>query len=259
MRNYRPGSNQSLRHCFETRVASFDQNLVCKPINLISFEFANFLFEKNDLERVLVKVGGLLSFRLFDNGRYSMAMLASFEDCFAAISLLDKRKVEREGKVDFLKAGFVPVTDCFDQLVESLGLNSVNKELSSVSTGNFDSVLASSGVPSTTASSLQSPAQPKVTCKYEIDFFDDEAARVFLLAKRIIGPKGSNMKKIIEACFEDRPFEPDALKLRLRGKGSGFREGPQNRGSPQLTQNATSRSTCASARSRSCSTSAPPS
>ncbi len=161
-----------------------------------------------------------------------MAMLASFEDCFAAISLLNKRKVERDGKVDFLKASFVPATDCSDQLVESLSLNSVNKELSSLGTGNFDSVLANSGSQSSAASTsnLQSPVQPKVTCKYEIDFFDEEAARDFLLAKRIIGPKGSNMKKIIEACFEDRPFEPDALKLRLRGKGSGFKEGPHNRG-----------------------------
>ena len=86
---------------------------------------------------------------------------------------------------------------------------------------------------------------PKLTCKYEIDCFDEEASKLFLLSKRIIGPKGSNMKKIIEACFENKPFESDALKLRLRGLGSGFKEGPQNLGRLSLMKNATSHCICA--------------
>ena len=91
-----------------------------------------------------------------------------------------------------------------------------------------------------------SPANlPKLTCKYEIDCFDEEASKQFLLSKRIIGPKGSNMKKIIEACFENKPFESDALKLRLRGLGSGFKEGPQNLGRTSLKKNATSPFICA--------------
>lgn len=40
------------------------------------------------------------------------------------------------------------------------------------------------------------------------------------------------MKKIIEYCTKhsDRPVTNDTLKLRLRGKGSGFKEGPYNKG-----------------------------
>lgn len=49
------------------------------------------------------------------------------------------------------------------------------------------------------------------------------------MARRVIGSKGANMKRIIEECsrgFETKvnPFE--VVKLRLRGKGSGFKEGP---------------------------------
>jgi hypothetical protein len=40
------------------------------------------------------------------------------------------------------------------------------------------------------------------------------------------------MKKIVELCARDRDgkFIPDAVKLRLRGRGSGYKEGPYNRG-----------------------------
>ena len=40
------------------------------------------------------------------------------------------------------------------------------------------------------------------------------------------------MKKIVELCGRDRDgkFVHDAVKLRLRGRGSGYKEGPYNRG-----------------------------
>lgn len=40
------------------------------------------------------------------------------------------------------------------------------------------------------------------------------------------------MKKIVELCSIDRDgkFINDAVKLRLRGRGSGYKEGPYNRG-----------------------------
>jgi hypothetical protein len=53
----------------------------------------------------------------------------------------------------------------------------------------------------------------------------------FQLAKKIIGAKGSNMKKILENCLRGwKTKEPDLLKLRLRGIGSGFKEGPHDGG-----------------------------
>jgi len=75
----------------------------------------------------------------------------------------------------------------------------------------------------------------KFTCKYEIQIEND---RDFQVARKIIGPKGCNMKKIIEICqnFVKNPsliYQSDFLKLRLRGKGSGFKEGPDQRESEE--------------------------
>jgi hypothetical protein len=40
------------------------------------------------------------------------------------------------------------------------------------------------------------------------------------------------MKKIVELCSrnQDGKLIPDACKLRLRGRGSGYKEGPYNKG-----------------------------
>jgi hypothetical protein len=40
------------------------------------------------------------------------------------------------------------------------------------------------------------------------------------------------MKKIVEMCGKnpDGSLSPDSVKLRLRGKGSGYKEGPFNKG-----------------------------
>ena len=40
------------------------------------------------------------------------------------------------------------------------------------------------------------------------------------------------MKKIIDTCIKEAPNEPpnDLIKLRLRGKGSGYKEGADKQG-----------------------------
>ena len=66
----------------------------------------------------------------------------------------------------------------------------------------------------------------KFTCKFLINI-DDSAD--FQTARKIIGSNGRNMKNIIEACTLDcNEDTQNVVKLRLRGKGSGFREGPFN-------------------------------
>ena len=62
----------------------------------------------------------------------------------------------------------------------------------------------------------------KYTCKFDIQIENDKD---FQVAKRIIGPKGANMKRILEACSKE---SLNGVKLRLRGKGSGFKEGLKN-------------------------------
>ena len=68
----------------------------------------------------------------------------------------------------------------------------------------------------------------KYTCKYEILIENDSE---FQIARRLIGSKGINMKKIINECKKDG--ERETVKLRLRGKGSGYKEGPQNKESDE--------------------------
>mgnify|MGYP006133929173 CR=1 FL=1 len=60
----------------------------------------------------------------------------------------------------------------------------------------------------------------KYTCRFEILIDNDKE---FQIARKLIGSKGCNMKKIVESCGSDHNNE---VKLRLRGRGSGFKEGP---------------------------------
>ena len=68
----------------------------------------------------------------------------------------------------------------------------------------------------------------KYTCKYEILIENDSE---FQIARRVIGSKGINMKNIINECKIEG--EKESVKLRLRGKGSGYKEGPQNKESDE--------------------------
>jgi hypothetical protein len=60
--------------------------------------------------------------------------------------------------------------------------------------------------------------QKKYTCRFEIP---SDIESDFAISRRIIGQKGANMKKIVSSLNS-----ADAAKLRLRGRGSGFLEGP---------------------------------
>ena len=69
----------------------------------------------------------------------------------------------------------------------------------------------------------------KYTCKYEILIPNDKE---FQVARRLIGSKGCNMKKILTECKNNNNIN-DNIKLRLRGRGSGYKEGPQNKESDE--------------------------
>ena len=72
---------------------------------------------------------------------------------------------------------------------------------------------------------LKCTSMKKFTCRYDIQIPNESQFRV---ARKIIGFKGGNMKKIIDACKEQDPRNKFGVKLRLRGRGSGFKEGPEN-------------------------------
>ena len=60
----------------------------------------------------------------------------------------------------------------------------------------------------------------KFTAKYEVQI---PANSSFQTARKIIGFRGCNMKKIVECLKCEAPA--DIVKLRLRGQGSGYKEG----------------------------------
>ena len=74
----------------------------------------------------------------------------------------------------------------------------------------------------------------KFSCKFPIAIENDFE---FQVSRRIIGAKGCNMKRIIDLSLNEHRFESldsfkeaKLIKLRLRGKGSGFMEGRKNTG-----------------------------
>jgi len=61
----------------------------------------------------------------------------------------------------------------------------------------------------------------KYLCRVKVGIEEDSA---FQVCRRIIGPGGENMKRIIEATGSD-----GSVKIRLRGRGSKYLEGPEHK------------------------------
>lgn len=61
----------------------------------------------------------------------------------------------------------------------------------------------------------------KYTCKFNIQI---ENCKEFQVARKIIGPRGQNMQQIVKQT---------GVKLRLRGRGSGYLEPPNNQESSE--------------------------
>ncbi|EGR29646.1 RRM domain and KH domain protein [Ichthyophthirius multifiliis] len=79
----------------------------------------------------------------------------------------------------------------------------------------------------------------KYTCRYEIQIQNDKD---FQIARKIIGSKGENMKSIIKKCIDasnqkgyinEKDDQTNIVKLRLRGIGSGYKEGPNKQESQE--------------------------
>ncbi len=75
----------------------------------------------------------------------------------------------------------------------------------------------------------------KFTCKFEIQIENDNCE--FQVARKIIGSKvlfklnkGCNMKNIVESCKLGNLHLSEPVKLRLRGRGSGYKEGNEKKG-----------------------------
>lgn len=201
---------------------------------ILSFKNSRFLFDKSDLKRIASRIGEFWSLELVEGNRLGLILFSSFTEVFRCFEQIQGKPISGPNSVDYLQVSFVEASQYGNDLLKTAQDQRelvARQFLEDENTSKAQSELALSQKKQPSSNNQL----PKLTCKYEISYFSEDAAKEFLLSKRIIGPKGSNMKKIIEECFEDRPFESDALKLRLRGKGSGFKEGPQNRGKLLVT------------------------
>lgn len=90
--------------------------------------------------------------------------------------------------------------------------------------GNSAPALPGGGMPSTPPTSGSKQGARKYTCRFLIGIENDKE---FQVARRLIGSKGSNMKRIVQ--------QTDA-KLRLRGQGSGYFEGSGQKESSEPLQ-----------------------
>ena len=72
----------------------------------------------------------------------------------------------------------------------------------------------------------------KLLCKFFVQIENESG---FQISKRICGAKGCNIKKIVDFCSKgpNGKYLNDSVKIRLRGKGSGYKEGPYNRESEE--------------------------
>ena len=71
----------------------------------------------------------------------------------------------------------------------------------------------------------------KYICKF---FIQIEKDNDFQVVKRLIGSKGINIKRIIDYCSRsNNGYISDSIKLKLKGKGSGYKERPYGRESEE--------------------------
>lgn len=162
---------------------------------LISVEGIDFEYEftRDDLRKVFQRYGRLTGVEtLSPSHPYGRVWYRNVSDAKAAIADLDNKVLN--GIHGRLRVGWDP--------------NSFNRL-------NFESTSPSNeGV-------AAPPSVRKFTCRFDIGIENDKE---FQVARRIIGQKGCNMKKIVETS---------GAKLRLRGKGSGYLEGPLRQESPE--------------------------
>jgi hypothetical protein len=134
-----------------------------------------------------------------------------FEDAAQAIANLNGKKLS---KID----GHLRVTWATEDPMMGMPPASV---LAAAMTGMEGAMFPSLNIPPAGAEPVDPAVPPqssqirKYTCRFDVGIPNDKE---FQVARRIIGSKGMNMKKIVKVS--------DA-KLRLRGRGSGFLEGAQ--------------------------------
>lgn len=162
--------------------------------------------------------------RLPGSGLTLTSGLTKIEEFLPMLS--SSRRVMHVKPLESQPSSFEVQLDSFRAAVEMYWFLSVLREESGT---NFSFCFPEA--PSAPSSSSQVPV-PKSASKLTARFFIlAEKVEGFDLAKKIIGVGGKNMKAILKACERAFPGKQQGggTKLRLRGRGSNYLEGPLKR------------------------------
>jgi hypothetical protein len=146
----------------------------------------NYQLTEDDLHRVFARYGSVINVSISPDGSNAVVTFSSSFQASQAASELDGKQLAG------FQSGFLRVVP--------YGWGNMNSNASNIV-----------------------PLIRKYTCRFDIQIENDKE---FHVARRIIGQKGSNMKRIVKQAGFD-------AKLRLRGRGSGFLEGSQKQESQE--------------------------
>lgn len=164
-------------------------------LEILDSTIENFLMEENDVLKVFEWFGEVDSLDL--QGKSAIITYKDLVSAYFAIQILNGKNLP-ELNVTLQVSWYAPVQE--------------RAPLREISTNSEETL--------------------KYTCRFDIQIENDKD---FQVARRVIGSKGCNMKKIIEKCCKGMNAQAhDIIKLRLRGSGSGFKEGPNNAESQDL-------------------------
>ena len=194
---------------------------------------SEYELEDEDIREVFARFGTVEKVMIRSNGKALIVFSEALNAAFALHSLNDHEieDIEVRLKVGWCPASEIPA-ELYDQSNGTLSefnpkTNECSKDL--IKNQSNEKIEEKSQLNENFNNQSQFTdfdGSLKYTCRFEIQI-DNE--REFQICRKIIGPKGSNMKQIIEYCCQDKHedylYFQEQIKLRLRGKGSGYKEG----------------------------------
>lgn len=160
----------------------------CVKVEILNHQSTTFQMEKSDIIKVFSHFGEIKSLRIL--GNIALILYKDLTSAYFAQKIFSEREIPEMNVILRVSWYYNQDTQCKIQIPETI------------------------------------PDQSqKYTTRFDIQI---ENEKEFQVARRLIGPKGVNMKNIVEKCCKgiSGPMH-DIIKLRLRGRGSGFREGPE--------------------------------
>lgn len=194
-------------------------------LEIHSKDGSEYELEEEDIKEVFQRFGEVKQVLLRPNCKALIVFSEGVNAAFALNSLNNHEieDIEVILKVDWCPLNEIPLqnkeTPSMNE--ETLLMNLMKEDIEKTSLMNEETSLIHHN-------SIDYDEKIKYTCRFEIQI---ENEREFQVCRKIIGPKGINMKQIIEYCCnnthntEENPYFNDQIKLRLRGKGSGYKEG----------------------------------